>query len=54
MYASLASAMIALLFLYISASIFIYGGEINAAVMRVRRRATDAMMSQVMADHRSA
>jgi membrane protein len=53
MYASLASAMIALLFLYISASIFIYGGEINAAVMRVRRRATDAMMSQVMADHRS-
>jgi membrane protein len=34
MYAGLASVMIALAFLYISASIFIYGGELNAAIMR--------------------
>jgi membrane protein len=44
MYASLTSAMIALVFLYISASIFIYGGELNAAVIRRRRRAVEAML----------
>jgi len=33
-YAGLASAMIALVFLYVTASIFVYGGEINAAVKR--------------------
>jgi membrane protein len=32
-YAGLASAMIALVFLYWTASIFIYGGELNAALM---------------------
>jgi membrane protein len=39
MYAGLASAMIALVFLYMCASIFIYGGELNAAIgeKRVRR-----------------
>jgi membrane protein len=31
-YAGLASAMIALVFLYLTASIFIYGGELNAAI----------------------
>lgn len=36
-YAGLASVMIALVFLYLSAAIFIYGGELNAAIMRVRR-----------------
>ncbi len=36
-YAGLASVMIALVFLYFSAWIFIYGGELNAAIMRVRR-----------------
>ena len=36
-YAGLASAMIALVFLYLSAAIFIYGGELNAAIMRARR-----------------
>jgi membrane protein len=36
-YAGLASAMIALVFLYFSASIFIYGGELNAATLRARR-----------------
>jgi len=36
MYASLASAMIALVFLYVCASIFIYGGELNAAIAKAR------------------
>ena len=35
-YAGLASAMIALVFLYYSAWIFIYGGELNAVIMSVR------------------
>jgi membrane protein len=35
-YAGLASAMIALVFLYITASIFIYGGNLNAAILRAR------------------
>jgi membrane protein len=38
-YAGLASAMVSLVFLYFSAVIFIYGGEINAAIVRARRRA---------------
>jgi membrane protein len=38
MYAGLASAVIALFFLYITASIFIYGGDLNAAVLRQRER----------------
>jgi membrane protein len=36
-YAGLASAMIALVFLYLSAAIFIYGAELNAAILRARR-----------------
>jgi membrane protein len=35
-YAGLASVMIALVFLYFSAWIFIFGGELNAAIARVR------------------
>jgi membrane protein len=35
-YAGLASAMIALVFLYVVASIFILGGELNAAILRWR------------------
>jgi membrane protein len=35
-YAGLASAMIALVFLYVIASIFILGGELNAAILRWR------------------
>ena len=38
-YAGLASAMIALVFLYYSAWIFIFGGELNAAIARVRAAA---------------
>jgi membrane protein len=39
-YAGLASVMIALVFLYVTASIFIWGGELNAAIVR-RREAPD-------------
>jgi membrane protein len=35
-YAGLASAMMALVFLYLVALIFIYGGELNAAISRER------------------
>jgi membrane protein len=35
-YAGLASVMIALVFLYLTASIFVFGGELNAAILRVR------------------
>jgi membrane protein len=35
-YAGLASVMIALVFLYFSASIFVYGGELNATIQRFR------------------
>jgi membrane protein len=38
MYAGLASAMIALVFLYWIATIFVYGGELNAAILRDRER----------------
>lgn len=35
-YAGLASPMIALVFLYLTASIFIYGGELNAVIAKLR------------------
>jgi membrane protein len=35
-YAGLASAMMALVFLYLTASIFIYGGELNTAIKQAR------------------
>jgi membrane protein len=37
-YAGLASAMIALMFLYLTASIFLYGGELNTAIKHARRK----------------
>ena len=37
-YAGLASAMTALVFLYVTASIFVYGGELNAEIRKHRRR----------------
>jgi membrane protein len=40
-YAGLASAMIALVFLYYSAWIFVYCGELNAAIARVREGRPD-------------
>ncbi|HTT48739.1 MAG TPA: YihY/virulence factor BrkB family protein [Pseudolabrys sp.] len=36
MYAGLASAMIALVFLYVCASIFVYGGELNSVIRQIR------------------
>lgn len=36
MYAGLASAIIALVFLYFLAAIFVYGGELNAAIIKSR------------------
>ena len=36
MYASLASVVIALVFLYFLAAIFVYGGELNAAIIKAR------------------
>ncbi len=41
-YAGLASVMIALVFLYFTSSIFIYGGELNAAIRRLREQAIEA------------
>jgi membrane protein len=38
MYAGLASAMIALVFLYVCASIFIYGGELNSVIAQARMK----------------
>ncbi len=38
MYASLASAMIALVFLYVCASAFIFGGELNSAIGKAREK----------------
>lgn len=38
MYAGLASAMIALVFLYVCASIFIYGGELNSVIAQTRMK----------------
>ena len=38
MYAGLASAMIALVFLYWIATIFVYGGELNAEIIKERER----------------
>ena len=36
MYAGLASVIIALVFLYFVAAIFVYGGELNAAIIKAR------------------
>jgi membrane protein len=40
-YAGLASAMIALVFLYWTATIFIYGGELNAVIVNLRQQQKD-------------
>ena len=38
-YAGLASVVTALVFLYLTASIFVYGGEVNSAIKRARETA---------------
>jgi membrane protein len=40
-YGGLASVMIALVFLYWTASIFVFGAELNAAILRARQQPTD-------------
>jgi membrane protein len=40
-YAGLASVMIALVFLYFMAAIFVFGGDLNAAIRRARRQGRD-------------
>ncbi|MCO5132526.1 MAG: YihY/virulence factor BrkB family protein [Xanthobacteraceae bacterium] len=42
MYAGLASVVIALVFLYFIAVIFIFGGELNAAIMKARARRAES------------
>jgi membrane protein len=44
-YAGLASAMMALVFLYFTALIFIYGGELNAAIARLRGEEVELPLS---------
>ena len=53
MYAGLASAMMALVFLYLTAAIFIYGGELNSAIYgRAGRMAMRAAPSRTTAARR--
>jgi membrane protein len=40
-YAGLASAMVALVFLYWTAAIFVYGGELNNAILKARRKRSE-------------
>jgi membrane protein len=42
MYAGFTSAFIALIYLYVNATIFIYGGELNEAICRARREEEQA------------
>ena len=46
-YAGLASPMIALAFLYFTASIFIYGGELNAVIRKLREKSAEAAQAPV-------
>jgi membrane protein len=46
-YAGLASPMIALVFLYFTASIFIYGGELNAIILKLREESAAATHAPV-------
>ena len=46
-YAGLASPMIALVFLYLTASIFIYGGELNAVIQKLREKSAQQAAAAV-------
>lgn len=46
MYAGLASAMIALVFLYVCASIFVFGAELNSTIAKVRNGLEDDSAAQ--------
>ncbi len=49
LYAGLASAMVALIFLYICASIFIYGAELNSSILLMRKKAAEAQAPEAPA-----
>jgi membrane protein len=52
-YAGLASVMVALVFLYLTASIFVYGGELNSAICRLfEAEAADAQAPREIAKPR--
>ena len=53
-YAGLASVMIALVFLYLTASIFMYGGELNSAICRPRGHGSRRAQSGATAAERYA
>ncbi len=50
-YAGLASVMIALVFLYLTAVIFIFGGELNASIIRWRAAVGEAAGGRAMAQN---
>jgi membrane protein len=53
-YAGLASVMVALVFLYLTASIFVYGGELNSAICRLfETEAADAQAPAREMDQRA-
>jgi membrane protein len=52
-YAGLASPMIALVFLYITASIFLYGGNLNAIISKWREERKQARADSSFADARA-
>jgi membrane protein len=47
MYAGLASAMVALIFLYVCASIFIYGGELNSVIAKASAKARKSTRKKI-------
>jgi membrane protein len=53
-YAGLASVMVALVFLYVTASIFLYGGELNATITDVRAAAELAKEAKAEAEQKAA
>ena len=53
-YAGLASVMIALVFLYSIAAIFVFGGELNAAIMRARKPPAARRRSRIRGFFRGA
>ena len=49
-YAGLASVMIALVYLYWVALLFVFGGELNAAIIRARQQRADEKAKERAAD----
>jgi membrane protein len=53
-YAGLASAMTALVFLYFTALIFVYGGELDASIARLRENPTSRLSREPSATELSS